>query len=373
MNLHIIEDAAGLAALRAEWTELLERCPAATVFQSWEWCDSWWRHLGRGRLLCLTARADGALRGVLPLQVTGGPLLRRVSFLGCPQADYQDLLAAPADRAACAALFLDHLRGPRRGWDVIDLADVPQDSPLLACPAPAALRSATLHHRLCPHIPLPATYEAFTARLGKNLRAHLGRRRRQLERTFSARFELAGEADLDPALEALYRLHNTRWQRRGLPGAFHAQETQRLHHEVARRFLRAGWLRLHLLRIGGAVRAAVYCFARGGKVAYYLSGFDLELSRYSPGTVLLGEAVRAAIAEGATEFDLLRGNEGYKYEWQAKDRVTVRQLWARPGVRGLCGWWLGHLGNALDHLGTALRRRLFGRRPAPGPQRRRSA
>jgi hypothetical protein len=41
-------------------------------------------------------------------------------------------------------------------------------------------------------------------------------------------------------------------------------------------------------------------------------------------------AVRAAIDEGAAEFDFLRGREAYKYRWGARDLLTYRRrLWHR--------------------------------------------
>src|SRR5262245_43077359 len=35
-----------LLDLRDEWTALLARSDADNVFLTWEWCSTWWRHLG---------------------------------------------------------------------------------------------------------------------------------------------------------------------------------------------------------------------------------------------------------------------------------------------------------------------------------------
>ena len=43
----------GFVALRDDWNALLEACPEATVFQSWEWNVAWWRAFGAGHRLCL--------------------------------------------------------------------------------------------------------------------------------------------------------------------------------------------------------------------------------------------------------------------------------------------------------------------------------
>lgn len=49
-----------LEFLRAEWSALLLRCPAATPFQSPEWLIPWWRRFGSGRLLVLVLRRSRA-------------------------------------------------------------------------------------------------------------------------------------------------------------------------------------------------------------------------------------------------------------------------------------------------------------------------
>src|SRR5262245_62597392 len=55
-------------ALRPEWDALLTRAEAS-LFQTWEWQWSWWRHFGRGRLCIMTARRGGELVGIAPLML----------------------------------------------------------------------------------------------------------------------------------------------------------------------------------------------------------------------------------------------------------------------------------------------------------------
>src|SRR5215813_44674 len=83
------------AALRPEWDALLERAEAS-LFQTWEWQWSWWRHFGRGRLCLLTARRSGLLAGIAPLMLGRyfGLPLRRLQFIGTLGTDYLDLILA---------------------------------------------------------------------------------------------------------------------------------------------------------------------------------------------------------------------------------------------------------------------------------------
>jgi CelD/BcsL family acetyltransferase involved in cellulose biosynthesis len=115
------------------------------------------------------------------------------------------------------------------------------------------------------------------------------------------------------------------------------------HREIAKSCAERGWLRLHGLRLEGALKAILYCFAFKGKGYYYLGGFNPELSKYSLGTVLTGFAIRDAIDSGCDEFDFLRGNEPYKSRWTKESRMNSRLIVRRDGsssrlAASICGF-----------------------------------
>ena len=79
--------------------------------------------------------------------------------------------------------------------------------------------------------------------------------------------------------------------------------------------------------------ASVYGVVHGKKFNYYQSGYDPNWASRSVGLVLLARTVQDAFGEGLSEFDFLRGNEGYKGEWARGERWTVQlRLWR--GARG---------------------------------------
>jgi CelD/BcsL family acetyltransferase involved in cellulose biosynthesis len=367
MNVAALDDDAAFDRLAGEWRALHDAAPTATPFQSWEWARAWWAHRRRGRLCILCARdADGALVGLMPLVVAPYGLARRVTFLGAPEADYQDLLAAPAHADAVRDAFVRWLAAAARRWDVIDLPDVREDSALatLAPPAPGLVARSFIH-RVCPYLSLDQNGADWRLAAGKQLRTRIGRKQRQLRRDHQVDFDLAGGDELPHALDDLFWLHNRRWRRRGLAGAFARPSVRRFHRELAQRFAARGWLRLHRLRVDGKTRAAFYCFADGARVYYYLSGFDLALGRYSPGTVLMARAVEEAQAGGARVFDLLRGDENYKREWGAREHRTMRVVVTkRRSLRS----WLAAQAIAVERVaavaGSRLRNRLWGHRRA---------
>jgi CelD/BcsL family acetyltransferase involved in cellulose biosynthesis len=78
-----------------------------------------------------------------------------------------------------------------------------------------------------------------------------------------------------------------------------------------------------------------YCFRYRDVFYDYQRGLNPEWNRYSPGHLLLAHAMREAIAEGAREFDLLRGVEPYKFSWTDTVRTDSRILFSTE--------WPGHL------------------------------
>lgn len=373
MEISEVTDEAGLTALAAEWEELLAAAENMTPFQTWQWQAPWWRNLGRGRLWVLLAREGGRLVGLMPLFVASyyGLPVRRVCFVGTRLSDYQDLIARAGREEECRDAFLAHLHSHRRRWDLIDLHDVRAGTALARLPRRRL--QALHHHRICPVAELAPTWEAYAAKLGKNLRANIGRRRRQLEKQLQAKCETVKEpAELAAALDDLFRLHGQRWRRRGVSGSFVDAAVQRFHSEAAAGFLAQGLLRLHRLRSPDRTLATSYCFQLGPCVTYYQGGFDPEYSRFSVGLVLMAYAIAEAIAGGARVFDFARGSESYKYEWLGGDRETLRLVIGRPwSLRS----WLGLLVNAVERrveqIGLGLQRRKWGRkerRPA-GPDR----
>ncbi|HJT16520.1 MAG TPA: GNAT family N-acetyltransferase, partial [Thermoanaerobaculia bacterium] len=97
------------------------------------------------------------------------------------------------------------------------------------------------------------------------------------------------------------------------------------HRDVAAAMLDTGVLRMYAMSLDDRPIAVFYGFADASTVYYYLSGYDPELEKLSPGTLIVAHAIESAIGDGAATFDFLRGAEDYKYTWGAKDRMNKRR------------------------------------------------
>ena len=92
---------------------------------------------------------------------------------------------------------------------------------------------------------------------------------------------------------------------------------------------------MYVLRLAGAPAAVMYGFFYNDRFYFYQHGFDPQYEPFSVGLVLMGLTVRAAIEEGAVEFDMLYGTEKYKALWAGHQRQLAQLQLFPPHLGGL--------------------------------------
>jgi len=334
----LIDSAWSFSALRPEWSSLLRASASASPFLTWEWLHTWWTHLGgSSRLRMVAVRAGTELIAVAPFRAaTGTAYLPCLDMLatGDVGSDYLDVIvrrgreaeALPAIeqfvRSQCTTLRLTHL-GPSAVADL--LADRLHAS---------GWARTTTAGGTCPYIPLAGhTWDSYLATLGSSHRANVRRRIRALDQKFDVRFErVTGDTQRREALAKLFEYHDRRFDERGT--AFGTDDMRAFHDELTRRALDRGWLRMFVLRLDGAPVAVMYGFLYDGTFYFYQHGFDEQFQQHSIGLVLMALSIRAAIDEGAGEFDMLWGVEPYKFLWARQTRELRTLLLFPPRIGG---------------------------------------
>ena len=136
-SVHVIEDPLEFDALEEEWNALLDRS-AVSVFQSFEWQRTWWKHFGEGRknarLHIVTLRLEDELVAVAPFYIDsvrslGLLRLRRLLFVGHKDSDYLDILVSPGKERECVELIAAHLAERRERFDMALLEEITDRSP----------------------------------------------------------------------------------------------------------------------------------------------------------------------------------------------------------------------------------------------------
>lgn len=321
-----------LAGLADRWTELCARSAVNTVFQTFEWHESWWRCFGAGHdLLVLVARDGAEVRAIAPLMISRerhGPLRRRVlRFIGSSNhaSDYCDLIV---DRAHPeAAWFLVRWIADHPDWDRLELRNIQARSPHLRL-WEEALRGRAVGvrgGRLC---------EAPARRLGdpqedrdvlgkKSLRRHLNFFQRGGQITFR---HVETAAEIAPLLEPFFQQHIERRALTEAQSLFLDPAQRAFYRDLVRTLLPRGWLRFAVVDFNGEPIAFHFGFEYGGSYVWYKPTFNVKYLKNSPGEVLLRFLLEYAIEQGLAEFDFTVGEEAFKYRFANETRENRQVL-----------------------------------------------
>jgi|CXWL01.1.fsa_nt_gi CelD/BcsL family acetyltransferase involved in cellulose biosynthesis len=324
-TLHVttLDDVEAFDGLREEWNALLRASASETIFLTWEWMRAWWSHLSSGyQLRILTVRRGSELLAIAPLCSEGRTALGalRLSFLGTGRvgSDYLDVIADRKDEGEVVTALAAHLLEMGATLDLRQVritsstaSRLTRELRRLRCP----VRARRTHR--CPFVDLGHdSFAAYLATLSSQHRANFQRKRRKLEGQHGFRFEsVTTESRRRDLLPVLFELHRLRWTDRGGSDGLSGSAILEFHEDWSRLALARGWLRLFVLWLGETPAAALYGFRYGRVFSFYQSGFDPQFANLSVGVVAMGLSIQSALEDGASEFDLLHGQESYKFDW----------------------------------------------------------
>lgn len=283
------------------------------------------------------AHGDGGVLVPLMIRPTRrrGIAIRELRFLGTGDAEadeiateYPDITCDAVSADMAARILADHLR-QSRGWDVFMAEAVLAESVLAKALALCGgyRRANGLRYSL----ELPPDFDRWLGDLGASSRSKF---RRTLRRIDEAGLTLRLEVPTKEGLDELARLHQQRWEQRGMPGVFSSPMFREFHRRMlAERRLGA---QLAGLYQGDIALAFWYGFDVNGVRYFYQGGFDPDFGDgFSPGEALHLLMIRDAISRGLRCYDFMKGGAD---SWKARFGTVAQPLfdWALPGksVRG---------------------------------------
>ncbi len=331
------------ASMRNEWGALAARSKAGP-FLSWSWLYPWWQRLGFQRALRIFVAWDEEQKavGILPLsQETThemGVPVRKWRFLGDTHvgSDYLDLLAEPEYENVLIESFAKHLAAKKNSIDVLELHGLPQGSAfsqaILKALGKEALVSRCSKQYTCPLVKIGDSWEQYLKSVGRtdNLRR---RHKWFLSQPGFAIERWEDSFSIAKSVSEFFELHRLRWEKEGGSQGIHGPHVQSFHRDATFFMAQDGHVRMYILRLGNQPLSAVYVILWKNRVYFYQSGYDPQWTRRSAGLVLLGQTLADAFGEKRIEFDFLRGQEPYKFEWANDQRETeeLRLVFPTPG------------------------------------------
>jgi CelD/BcsL family acetyltransferase involved in cellulose biosynthesis len=348
-DVEVATDVAALEALAAEWRALEKLSGAAAVFQSHAHVLTWARHFlpeanGGARLHVAVVRRNGRAVLILPLLISGLPLLRIARLAGDPIAQYSEVLADPA--ADLRQAFAAALASARQaGADAL-----------------AAARGAAPYADLTPF----ESYDAFLRSLSKKFRRGLRNRHNHIAEAGEVSFELlqGGPAAREAVAEAIDLKRKWLIQRGALSSAFVDPATRECLLDLAER-ADTGSAVTRLL-VNGEAAAVRFGFEYRGTHFAYMSAYDPRFGKLSPGKMLIDFGLSGFRERGLTCLDMLPPEGRHKSDWcsasvavadhtlpltfAGRVYVSVYQERVRPALQ----WSWRHLPTSLRSLAVGL-------------------
>ena len=334
VQIEAINNINDLLRLKAIWNDLLKHSGSATPFLTFEWLTTWWDCYNNGKqLFVLIAREDGEIVGIAPLYIEKKVYyklipLKKICFLGTGISDYLDFFIAK-NREQVLNAFFNYLYTHRKLWSILRLREINESSPNFPILQNIVAQNSKIkldELNICPYIEISKTWDSYYASLSKNFRQDLRTQFNRMKKNDVSYKILKDTKDFDgELLNQLLTIH--------LQNITAKNKTSFLQTAAGKKFLTSiltAWQNediciLYSLKIGENIAAYALCFRFEKKMYYWLVGIEREYEFYSPGKILLHDLLLEIFRLGILiEFDLLRGEEEYKYRWTDKERKNYQ-------------------------------------------------
>ena len=304
-------------------------------FLRFEYLEAWWQHRGGGEwpesvLYIITARDDeGNLVGAAPLFLSKNHAGESTLLLlgSIEISDFLDIIVQETNLEAFLDAILAHFSetdAPQ--WNFLDWYNLSENSPTL----PALEKLAGKYNlsfkqeriQPAPYIALPGDFEEYLASLDKKYRRELTRKMRNAAGYFIPiqHYKVEDEDTLETEVNDFIVMMREEEEK----DTFLSERMVAQIHAITQAVFKAGWLQLVFLKVGKEKAAGYFNFKYDNRIWVYNSCLARKFGNLSPGIVLMGRLLQESIEKAYQEFDMMRGDEEYKYHLGGQDRFVVR-------------------------------------------------
>jgi len=265
------------------------------------------------------------------------------TFLGLAGDGFGDTLAlpvAPGDSEALeqVAAWLEARVGQVDELRLLSLIAGEPSAPL--CEALVARGWCSERIEGNPLLDLRPGWESLTARVGKNLRHDVQKKKRRLaEAGLELDVELIRRCD-PGLLEELEELARRRFDHEGHKSVLLVPARRAFLAEACPLAEARGVFACLTGRRNGRLQGYRLGFLQGGVFFDWITSYDPALFPYSIGKLLLWDLVEKLCADGAVAIDFMAGEEDYKLKWMPEVRDMHRVFHRRRSAVNLAREWV---------------------------------
>lgn len=345
-TFEIVTSAGRLAEIAPAWSTLWQRA-GGLVFQHPDWIAAWWRttpHQERRALRIGLAWNGDRLEGVIALATFRRSGIRMLEWAAKDHSDYGDALVAPDSHPQAISRLWQYVFD-QGGFDLIYLNRLLPDAGVHALLRPAHGKALRPNHRgeISYRVtgPWRSGAEWFET-LSKKGRQNYRRGRKFMEESGALRFRLLDADDpREPVLERVATLKRLWLVRHGRASDLFDEGSPVLAALISV-LADLGLLRIFVLELDDTIIAVSINFEQHGTMMAFVTTYDPEHERASPGMVLMMDYIRWSLDRGLATIDFLCGGEDFKRRF-ATQSVALSSMMGARGLRG-------HLAALADHV-----------------------
>ncbi|MBZ9904765.1 GNAT family N-acetyltransferase [Mesorhizobium sp. BR115XR7A] len=345
-TFEIVTSAVRLAEIAPAWSALWQRA-GGLVFQHPDWIAAWWRttpHQERRALRIGLAWNGDRLEGVIALATFRRSGIRMLEWAAKDHSDYGDALVAPDSDPQAISRLWQHVFD-QGGFDLIYLNRLLPDAGVHALQCPTHGKALRPNHRgeISYRVtgPWQSGAEWFET-LSKKGRQNYRRGRKFMEESGALRFRLLDADDpREPVLERVATLKRLWLVRHGRASDLFDEGSPVLAALISV-LADLGLLRIFVLELDDTIIAVSINFEQHGTMMAFVTTYDPEHERASPGMVLMMDYIQWSLDRGLATIDFLCGGEDFKRRF-ATQSVALSSMMGARGLRG-------HLAALADHV-----------------------
>ncbi len=309
-------------SLASFWADPSQHLRWNSVFVLPAWLKVWWQELrSEGELYLGAVRQEEKIIGIAPLLMKEG----KAAIIGSADVcDYLDFAIVPERERDFFSVLLDDLK--QKGINHLDLGPLRPDSAVLT--DLVAIAQDREYEVLCQEegvsleLDLPATWDEYLATLVKKQRHEVRRKLRRLWEAGSVDyhcFEIGQE--VGDSIDTFLKLFSL--SREG-KAKFMTTRMESFFRSLARAMAEIGLLKFGVLELDALPVAMIMGFDYDNSMYIYNSAYDPQHNSLSIGLLCKVLCIKESIREGKKRFDLLKGDESYKYQLGAREVPLYR-------------------------------------------------
>ena len=331
-----------LETVESQWREF-EKVAHCTVFQTFDWLATWYRHIGSRRditPIIVVGQSCHDTSFLIPLAIERRGMIRRLVWFGTEIADYNLPLLAQNFPSRVdnfrevwqeiIALIWSHTR-----FDLIDLDRMP------------AITHWPIHN---PYFDIPRiwieSYSGHVATLTENwqefYQSKMSSAHRQTDRRKFKRLAERGEIrfikvtddkDIQNTIATLINQKQASYRRMGVANLFASENYSEFYQSISTDPRLRDRVIVTRIDVGDQMVATGISLRHRDREYMIMSSYDQIFAKYSPGYKHLHELMRDAIDHGVQLYDFTIGDEPYKFDW-ADVHIPLLRHFAAYSTKG---------------------------------------